>query len=322
MSWDLVLGFFPEEVQKLILDATISDLMINGTTGVYADRNGVVEQIPLSSALTTETLLAATQQIARKLGQNLSDQNPILNTRLPDGSRVAVVGPPASINGITMTIRKFNHWFTSDQLIASGSLPVSVRDIVINLMVDRKNGIISGGTGSGKTTLMKALLDHVPQHERLVVIEQPAELKISQPNAIRWEAVEAIPGQVAITPSQLLAAALRHRPDRIIMGEIRDECGYDLLQAMNTGHGGTLSTIHAKSAWDALNRLSDLALSARPNLNHAFVRSETAEAIDFVLYCERDPAGRRRVRELITVAGYSHADQSFQTEDIYRASAA
>jgi pilus assembly protein CpaF len=322
MSWDLVLGFFPEEVQKLILDATISDLMINGTTGVYADRNGVVEQIPLSSALTTETLLAATQQIARKLGQNLSDQNPILNTRLPDGSRVAVVGPPASINGITMTIRKFNHWFTSDQLIASGSLPVSVRDVVINLMVDRKNGIISGGTGSGKTTLMKALLDHVPQHERLVVIEQPAELKISQPNAIRWEAVEAIPGQVAITPSQLLAAALRHRPDRIIMGEIRDECGYDLLQAMNTGHGGTLSTIHAKSAWDALNRLSDLALSARPNLNHAFVRSETAEAIDFVLYCERDPTGRRRVRELITVAGYSHADQSFQTEDIYRASAA
>ncbi len=123
-----------------------------------------------------------------------------------------------------------------------------------------------------------------------------------------------------MTPSQLLAAALRHRPDRIIMGEIRDECGYDLLQAMNTGHGGTLSTIHAKSAWDALNRLSDLALSARPNLNHSFIRSETAEAIDFVLYCERDHAGRRRVRELIAVTGYSHAEQSFETEDIYRAS--
>lgn len=319
MSWDLVLGFFPEEVQKLILDTTISDLMINGTTGVFADRNGVVEQIPLSCALTTETLLAATQQIARKLGQNLSDQNPILNTRLPDGSRVAVVGPPASINGITMTIRKFNHWFTSDELIASGSLPSLIRDDVVNLMLKRKNGIISGGTGSGKTTLMKALLDHIPQQERLVVIEQPAELKISHPNAIRWEVVEAIPGQVAVTPSQLLAAALRHRPDRIIMGEIRDECGYDLLQAMNTGHGGTLSTIHAKSAWDALNRLSDLALSARPNLNHAFVRSETAEAIDFVLYCERDHTGRRRVRELISVTGYAHADQSFQTEEIYRA---
>ena len=321
MSWDLVLGFFPEEMQRLILDTTISDLMINGTTGVFADRNGVVEHIPLASALTTDTLLAATQQIARKLGQNLSDQNPILNTRLPDGSRVAVVGPPASVNGITMTIRKFNRWYTSDELIASGSLPRQVRDTVVRLVGERKNGIISGGTGSGKTTLMKSLLDHIPHHERLIVIEQPAELQVAHPNAVRWEAVEAIPGQVAITPSQLLAAALRHRPDRIIMGEIRDECGYDLLQAMNTGHGGTLSTIHAKSAWDALNRLSDLALSARPNLNHAFVRSETAEAIDFVLYCERDHAGKRHVRELIHVAGYNHAEQSFQTEDIYRASA-
>src|SRR6202049_5114552 len=169
---------------------------------------------------------------------------------------------------------------------------------------------------------MKAFLDHVPMMERLCVIEQPAELQILQPNAIRWEAVEAIPGQVAVTPSELLAAALRHRPDRIIMGEIRNECGYDLLQAMNTGHGGTLSTIHAKSAWDALNRLANLALSAHPNLNHAFIRSETAEAIDFVLYCERDHAGRRRVRELVKVNGYTHADQSFQTEEVYRASAA
>jgi len=116
-----------------------------------------------------------------------------------------------------------------------------------------------------------------------------------------------------------LAAALRHRPDRIIMGEIRNECGYDLLQAMNTGHGGTLSTIHAKSAWDALNRLSNLALSARPNLNHAFMRSETAEAIDFALYCERAANGRRQVRELITVNGYDHAEQRFETEIVFSA---
>src|SRR6202041_292811 len=235
--------------------------------------------------------------------------------------RVAVVGAPSSINGPTLTVRKFNRWYTSDDLVAAGSFPSLIRDDVVNLILKRKNGIISGGTGSGKSTLMKALLDHVPMEERLVVIEQPAELKIAHPNAVRWEAVEAIPGQVSVTPSQLVAAALRHRPDRIIMGEIRDECGYDLLQAMNTGHGGTLSTIHAKSAWDALNRLSDLALSARPNLNHSFIRSETAEAIDFVLYCERDHAGRRRVRELIHVAGYNHAEQSFDTGEIYRASA-
>jgi pilus assembly protein CpaF len=322
MSYQLILPFFPEELRDLLLDPSISDLMVNGVSGVFADRSGVMEQIELKTPYTTDRLQAAIERVARILGQDLTHQNPILNTRLPDGSRVAVVGAPSSIHGPTLTVRKFNRWYSSDELIKSGSLPATVRDTVVGFINEKKNGLISGGTGSGKTTLMKSLLDHVPSQERLVVIEQPAELKIAHTNAVRWEAVEAIPGQVAITPSQLLAAALRHRPDRIIMGEIRDECGYDLLQAMNTGHGGTLSTIHAKSAWDALNRLSDLALSARANLNHAFIRSETAEAIDFVLYCERDFTGRRRVRELVKVIGYTHADQSFQTEDLYRANAA
>lgn len=321
MSFQLILPFFPEELRGLILDPSISDLMINGETGVYADRDGVVQKIALSTPYTNERLQAAIERVARILGQDLTSQNPILNTRLPDGSRVAVVGAPSSIHGPTLTIRKFNRWYTSDELIASGSLPGSVRDIIVSLMLQKKNGLISGGTGSGKTTMMKAILDHVPYNERLVIIEQPAELKISHPNAVRWEAVDEIPGQVAITPSELVAAALRHRPDRIIMGEIRNECGYDLLQAMNTGHGGTLSTIHAKSAVDALNRLSNLALSARPNLNHSFMRSETADAIDFVLHCERDHTGRRRANELITVSGYNYADQSFQTEEIYRAPA-
>ena len=319
MSYELILPFFPEELRTLLLDPSISDLMINGTTGVYADKGGILEHIPLSQPYTNDRLQQAIQRIARLLGQDLTEQNPILNTRLPDGSRVAVVGAPSSINGPSLTIRKFNRWFSSDELIEAGSLPREVRDTVIRFMGERKNGIISGGTGSGKTTLMKAFLDHVPSHERLVIIEQPAELKVSHPNAVRWEAVEAIPGQTAITPSELLAAALRHRPDRIIFGEIRNEAGYDLLQAMNTGHSGTLSTIHAKSAWDALNRLANLALSARPNLNHGFMRSETAEAIDYVLYCERGHTGKRQVRELISVSGYNHADQSFQTEVLYRA---
>ena len=319
MSYDLILPFFPEEIRKLLHDPTISDLMINGTSGVYADRAGMVEHVKLSKAYTNETLTAAIERVARVLGQDLTRQNPILNTRLPDGSRVAVVGPPASIGGPTLTIRKFNKWYTSGELVESGSLPESVRDLIVSLMMERKNGIIAGGTGSGKTTLMKALLDHVPASERLCVIEQPAELQILQPNTIRWEAVDAIPGQVAVTPSELLAAALRHRPDRIIMGEIRNEAGYDILQAMNTGHGGTLSTIHASSAIDSLNRLANLALSARPNLNHSFMRSETAKAIDFALYCERAGSGRRQVREVVMVKGYDFRSERFEVETVYTA---
>src|SRR6201999_2167257 len=170
MSFDLILPFFPDELQALLLDPSISDLMINGTTGVFADRGGVVAAIPLSAPYTNDRLQAAIERVARILGQDLTTQNPILNTRLPDGSRVAVVGPPSSINGPTLTIRKFNRWYSSDELITSGSLPKHVRDTVVRLIGERKNGIISGGTGSGKTTLMKAFLDHIPADERLLII--------------------------------------------------------------------------------------------------------------------------------------------------------
>jgi len=316
VSFELILPFFPAELRALLLDPTISDLMINGTTGVYADRDGIVEKVTLTEPYTIERLTVAIQHIARRLGQDLTPQNPVLNTRLPDGSRVAVVGPPASFGGPTLTVRKFNRWYTSDDLIAAGSLPQIVRDLIVRFISEKRNGIIAGGTGSGKTTLLKAMLDHIPKHERLLTIEQPAELVLDHPNAVRWE---AIPGRVDVNAGALLAAALRHRPDRIIMGEVRDECAYDLLQAMNTGHGGTLSTLHSESARDSLSRLSNLALSARTNIDHGFIRSETAAAIHFVVYCERLETGKRRVRELIEVNGYDRESHQFETRQLYRA---
>ena len=171
MSYDLILPFFPEEIRVLLMDPSISDLMINGVSGVYAERSGQIERVKLAEAYTNERLTAAIERVARVLGQDLTHQNPILNTRLPDGSRVAVVGPPASIGGPTLTIRKFNKWYTSEELERAAVLPREVCDLIVSLIGQRKNGMIAGGTGSGKTTLMKALLDHIPITERLCVIE-------------------------------------------------------------------------------------------------------------------------------------------------------
>ncbi len=163
MSYELILPYFPEELRTLLLDSSISDLMINGTRGVYADRNGVVEPVTLREPYTNERLLAAIVRVARVLGQDLTPQNPILNTRLPDGSRVAVVGAPSSVNGPTLTIRKFNRWYTSDELVESGSLPTHVRNTVVELIGAQKNGLIAGGTGSGKTTVLATIREGAEQ---------------------------------------------------------------------------------------------------------------------------------------------------------------
>ncbi len=173
MSYELILPFFPPELRELLLDPSISDLMINGAEAVFADRDGVVEEITLQTPYTNGTLTAAIERIARLLGQDLTHQNPILNTRLPDGSRVAVVGAPSSFDGPTLTIRKFNRWFSSDELIASGSMTEDVRNVVVSLIGEKKNGIISGGTGSGKTTLMKAFLESGSSDRRDIGTEDP-----------------------------------------------------------------------------------------------------------------------------------------------------
>ena len=198
-----------------------------------------------------------------------------------------------------------------------GTMTNSVCSIVVDAITDRRNVLISGGTGSGKSTMLNAFIKHIPAHDRLIVIEKPMELEIQHENAVRWEAVDALPGRKPISVAQLVAASLRHRPDRIIVGEVRDASAFDMLQALNTGHSGSMTTAHADSALLALNRISSLALSAHPNLDHTFVRAETASAIHYVLHVQRGREGARRVSELTRVHGYNAARNVFETETLY-----
>src|SRR5215831_10957080 len=318
MAFELILPFLPETLQALILNDQVTDLCINGSTGVFVERDGIMSRVD-GVSVGVEQLNAAIEQIARVLGKDITEQDPILDTRLPNGSRVAAVYPPCSPGSATVTIRKFNHWFSSDQLVAMGSLPIGVRDVIVGAILDRRNVLISGGTGSGKSTMLNALIAHVPPGDRLVVIEKPMELEIKNQNAVRWEAVDALPGRSAKTVAQLVAASLRHRPDRIIVGEVRDESAYDMLQAMNTGHSGSMTTTHADNALLALNRISDLALSAHSNLDHSFVRSQTADAIHYVLQVNRHRDGSRGVTELVRVRGYDRQAHTFEIEHLYAA---
>lgn len=315
-AFDLILPFFPAEVQPLLVDPSVSDLMINGGR-VFVDHAGRMSEL-LGVFVEKEMLCSAIQRIAKLLGQDINEQRPILDTRLEDGSRVAAVYLPCSPGGPTVTIRKFNCWYTTDQLVEMGSLPQQVLDRIVVELLNRQNLLISGSTSSGKTTQAAALIRHIPSQERLIVIEKPIEMYIPHVNAVRWEAVDALPHRPAVTISQLVGAALRHRPDRIILGEVRDHSAYDLLQALNTGHGGSISTVHAPSALEALHRVSGLALSAHPNLSHEFVRAETVSAIHFVMHVQRGVDDRRRVVELAKVIGYSTSRQAFETDPIYK----
>jgi pilus assembly protein CpaF len=297
MDYQTLLQFFPERLQELILDQTISDVLINEDGKIFIDRCGMLERIH-DAHIGSEHLIMAIQNVARLLGKDIDIEKPILEGRLPDGSRVGAV---YSNGRMTVAIRKFVRWFTTDELIAGGSLTSAVSSSVIKALVGRggrpANVLISGGTGSGKTTVAKAFLDHVPDSERMIVIENPQELALTQSDAVRWEPVEAGVGRGEMSIASLLAAALRQRPDRIVIGEVREPAtAYELLQALNTGHSGTLSTIHANSATEALRRLSDLALASSSNLTQRFVQQQVARSIDCVVHISR-VQGRRHVTQ-------------------------
>jgi len=313
---ELFLPFFRSMgLETYLLDPEVSEIMItNGL--VFVEKGGKIEEIE-GIQIDERKLRAAIEIIGQSIGDQIDDYHkPWLDSRLPDGSRVAATYSPISPQGVLLTIRKFLRHFTTEELIERGALTREALDLIITAVQDRKNILVSGGTSTGKTTMTNALVRHIPHKERIVVIEKPVEMKLDHRNSPRLEAYPKVGDRPEVTVSQLLSLTLRHRPDRIIVGEVKDsEAAYGLLQAMNTGHDGTFSTIHSNTALSALNRLASLAMPGFGSLDLS--RQETAAAIDMVIEVTRRD-GWRGVNCVVEVGDYDDRSRKFDTREVYR----
>jgi len=294
---------FLKPIEHLILDDSISEVMVNGPDCIFIEKAGFIEPVR-GVSLSEKSLMVAVKNIARRLGDDISESKPILDSRLPDGSRVAAVIPPCSVNGVTLTIRKFNsRHFGIEDLIQAGTLERWLANQLESYVLARKNVLISGSTGSGKTSLVNVLGKFIPADERIVLIEDTSEIHMCQDNLVRFEARQPQNGLPAITIRELLKASLRHRPDRLILGEIRGSEAFDLLQLLNTGHSGSLSTVHATSARQALARFTSCVLQSGVDLPYRSVKTNVADSVNVVVHLERRP-GRRFVSEVVEIHGY------------------
>jgi len=307
-GFEMILPFL-KPIEHLILDDSISEVMVNGPDRVFIEKAGLLQQVP-GVSLGDKSLMVAVKNIARRLGDDISESKPILDSRLPDGSRVAAVIPPCSLSGVTLTIRKFNaRHFEMQDLIQAGTLNQELANRLANYVLGRKNLLISGGTGTGKTTLLNILGKFIPHDERVLLIEDTAEMQLNQPNLVRFEARQAQHGIPAVAIRDLLKAALRHRPDRILLGEIRGGEAFDLLQLLNTGHSGTLSTIHANSAKQGLSRFTSCVLQSGVELPYKAIKSNIGDSLNAVVQIERRH-GRRFISEVLEINSYDpDADQ-------------
>src|SRR5436305_4749696 len=305
------------QIENLILDPEISEIMINSPSDIFIEKQGVMDRV-LGITIPADQLRVAVQNIARSLGDDISEEKPILDSRLPDGSRIAAVLPPCSIQGITLTIRKFNtRSFTVHDLIRIGTITEEMAAYLQASILNRQNILISGGTGTGKTTLLNILADFIPDEDRLLVIEDTAEIHIRKPNLVRFEARrQQGPKIPAITIRDLLKARLRHRPERTILGEIRGEEAFDLLQALITGHSGSLSTIHANSARQALSRLASCVLQSGIELPYKAIKASIADSINLLVHVERRH-GSRRIQEILSVESYSPTEDSYDLKTVF-----
>jgi pilus assembly protein CpaF len=301
-GFKLILPFL-RPIENLILDSEINEIMVNGSDRIFIERQGHILPVP-EVVISQKALQAAVRNIARRLGDDISEEKPLLDSRLPDGSRVAAVLPPCSLNGVVLTIRKFNaRYFAIEDLVARKTLSAEVAGRLQSAVLKRQNILISGATGTGKTTVLTALSGFIPNYERVLVIEDTAEIQIQTPNLVRFEARREQNGLPPVTIRQLLKASLRHRPDRILLGEVRGAEAFDLLQLLNTGHSGTISTLHANSAAQALSRFTSCVLESGVELPYRAIKNNIADSLNVLIHLERRP-GRRFVSEITEISGY------------------
>ncbi|MBV6452525.1 MAG: type II secretion system protein E [Anaerolineae bacterium] len=297
-----ILGFGP--LQPLLEDESITEVMVNGAKNLYIERKGKIHRVPVTFE-NNDHVMRIIDRIVAPLGRRIDESSPYVDARLPDGSRVNAVIPPISLIGPVLTIRKFaRNPITVDQLIQFGSVSAESIQFLKACVEARLNVVISGGTGSGKTTLLNILSSFIPADERILTIENAAELQLRQEHVVTLESRPPnIEGRGEITIRQLVINALRMRPDRIVVGEIRDEAALDMLQAMNTGHDGSMTTLHSNSPRDSLSRLETMTLMAGMDLPARAIREQITSAVDVICHQERMRDGTRKVTNITEVSG-------------------
>lgn len=307
-------------IEPYLNEDRVCDVLINGTKSVYVERGGVMEPVEVRYP-NEDAIQILAHQIATFCGRKIDPERPLLDARLPDGSRVNIISPPLAIDGTTISIRKFpEQRITLDTLVDFGSMTDQMSKFLALAAGNKINIVVSGGTGAGKTTLLNALSRHIPLKERIVTIEEAAELQLQQPHVVRLESkIPSRPDKYyeEVSIRDLVRNALRMRPDRIIVGEVRGSEAFDMMQAMNTGHNGSMCTIHANTPRDGVIRLENLINLAEMQLSQKFIRQQVAASVQLIVQAMRFPDGSRRVTHITEIVGLENETLVMQDLFLY-----